>query len=199
MQGSREVVSQSEGLLGREPAEMKAASIVSRAESEASGRPLPMAAALVGLMALALAACASGLGSSAARSGAAIPDAAAGPDRSGASASEAPAETAALPPAAPPTLARLKGLTAAELKTALGEPTLLRHDGAAQLWQYAGSGCVLHVFLYEDHGTFRVTYAEVRIDDPDLPKPPTCVEWKGRPQAHAPLPLRPAEADGRPT
>lgn len=146
-----------------------------------------MAAALVGLMALALAACTSGSGGLAARS-----SAEARPDRSGASASEAPAETAALPPAAPPTLARLKGLTTAELKTALGEPTLLRHDGAAQLWQYAGSGCVLHVFLYEDHGTFRVTYAEVRIDDPDPPKPPTCVEWKGRPQAESPLPLRPA-------
>lgn len=152
-----------------------------------SCRRLPTVTALVGLMALTLAACASG---PAARSGAA----AAPSDRSGASASEAPAETAALPPAAPPTLARLKGLTAVELKTALGEPTLLRHDGAAQLWQYAGSGCVLHVFLYQDHGTFRVTYAEVRVDDPGVSNPPTCVEWKGRPQADLPPPARPGAA-----
>ena len=43
-----------------------------------------------------------------------------------------------------------------------------------------------------DHGAFRVSYAEVRIDDPNPPKPPTCVEWKGRPQAQAPMSLRSA-------
>ena len=174
---------------------MEAAPLRSRAARVVPGKSLPMASALVGLMALALAACTSGPGGSAARSGAAVPDAAAAPsDRSGANKSEAPAETAALPPGAPPTPARLKGLKAVELRAALGEPTLLRRDGPAQLWQYAGSGCVLHVFLYEDHGAFRVTYAEVRIDDPEVPNPPTCVEWKGRPQAHAPVPVRPAAA-----
>lgn len=166
---------------------MEAASIGGAAAHAISCSRLPTVAALIGLMALALSACTSGPGGSAARS-----SAEAGPDRNGASASEAPAETAALPPAAPPTLARLKGLTAVELKTVLGEPTLLRHDGPAQLWQYAGSGCVLHVFLYEDHGTFRVTYAEVRIDDPAVPNPPTCVEWKGRPPAYSSPPARPA-------
>jgi hypothetical protein len=82
-----------------------------------------------------------------------------------------------------PTPASLKGLNGSELKAALGEPTLLRQDGSAQLWQYSGSGCVLHVFLYDDHGTYRVSYSQVRVDDPEVANPPTCVEWKGSPQA----------------
>jgi hypothetical protein len=94
--------------------------------------------------------------------------------------------TAPKPPAAAHALltpAGLKGLTATELKAGLGEPTLLRVDGPAQLWQYTISGCVLHVFLYDDRGVFRVTHAEVRIDDPAVSSPPTCAEWKGNPQA----------------
>jgi len=57
---------------------------------------------------------------------------------------------------------------------------LLRWDGPAQLWQYAGSGCVLHVFLYEDNGIFRVSYSEVRIDDPAEAHPPICAEARGK-------------------
>jgi hypothetical protein len=83
----------------------------------------------------------------------------------------------------PPTPARLRGLSGNELEAALGEPTLLRQDGGAQLWQYSGSGCVLHVFLYDDHGTYRVVYSRVRVDDPEIANPPTCVEWKGKAQA----------------
>lgn len=88
------------------------------------------------------------------------------------------------PPQAPPSvlaLTQLNGLSAAELKAALGDPTLLRRDGPAQLWQYAGSGCVLHVFLYEDSGIFRVSYSEVRIDDPGEAHPAICAEAKGKP------------------
>ena len=77
-----------------------------------------------------------------------------------------------------PVSARDNGLSEAELRTAFGDPTLLRRDGVAQLWQYAGIGCVLHVFLYEDQGAYRVTYAEVRVQNPDVVNPPTCVDWK---------------------
>ena len=90
---------------------------------------------------------------------------------------------ASLPPApapgqAPP-LARLDGLTADELRAALGAPTLLRTDGPAELWQYAGAGCVLHVFLDRSSGTLRVEHADTRIDDPSAGSPPTCVPWRG--------------------
>lgn len=164
-----------------------------RPAGTAPGSRPPLAAMLVALVTLALAACASASGGSAVLSGVTGPRAATGLEPQP---GESPAKTAALPPAAraaaPATPERLKGLTVAELKAGLGAPTLLRLDGPAQLWQYAGSGCVLHVFLYDDHGTFRVTHAEVRVDDPGVPNPPTCVEWKGRPPAHSALPIRPA-------
>ncbi|HLI10136.1 MAG TPA: hypothetical protein VKY65_00935 [Alphaproteobacteria bacterium] len=87
-------------------------------------------------------------------------------------------ESAAAAGAAGPSLAQLKGLTAGELKRVLGTPTLLRRDGPAQLWQYAGTGCVLHVYLYDDGGTFRVAYSEVRVDDAEIANPPACVAAK---------------------
>jgi hypothetical protein len=80
-------------------------------------------------------------------------------------------------PGRPPALASLTGLTAPALRAALGEPALRYRDSGAELWQYAGSGCVLHVFLYQDNGAFRVSYAEVRVDKPELVHAPTCVSW----------------------
>ena len=107
------------------------------------------------------------------------------PAQPGANAAGAPGPAyAALPPnAAPastPTLANLKGLTADELRADLGAPSLLRADGPTQLWQYAGAGCVLHVFLDQQSGVLRVAHAETRVDDPSAGSPPTCVAWKGK-------------------
>jgi hypothetical protein len=100
-----------------------------------------------------------------------------------AAATQGPSSTAPPPAEAPvstPTLASLKGLTADELRADLGAPTLLRADGPSQLWQYAGAGCVLHVFLGQESGVLRVMHAETRVDDPSTGSPPTCVAWKGR-------------------
>lgn len=88
-------------------------------------------------------------------------------------------------PAGVPTPEDLKGLAADELAAMLGAPSLLSRDGPAQIWQYAGGGCVLHVFLYDERGTFRVTYAELRVDDREAARPPFCVERRRRPQASA--------------
>jgi hypothetical protein len=185
--------------------------IVWQAAEAAPGRALSSLLAVFGLLALALAACtttdpgnpagpsrqAAGTQSSDAPGAATAPPqttartAPAKADKS----SEAPAALASLPPAtAPaareaPTPARLKGFTVSELRAALGAPTLLRRDGPAQLWQYAGSGCVLHVFLYDETGGFRVRYSEVRIDDPGAASPPTCVEWKATVQARSDRPV----------
>ena len=79
------------------------------------------------------------------------------------------------------TLERLKGRTAGELAALLGEPKLRLRDGPAQVWQYAGQGCVLHLYLYQEDGSFRVTYGEVRIDDPDGSHTAACIEPKGSP------------------
>ena len=79
------------------------------------------------------------------------------------------------------TLQDLKGRTARELTALLGEPKLRLRDGPAQVWQYAGQGCVLHLYLYQEDGSFRVTYGEVRIDDPDGSHTAACIEPKGSP------------------
>ena len=101
----------------------------------------------------------------------------------------------ARPNAAPTVLAldRLKGLSARELAAALGDPTLLSRDGPAQIWQYAGQGCVLQVFLYQERDSFRVRYAELRIDDAAATLAPACTEWKGKPLAR---PIAAPAADG---
>ena len=97
----------------------------------------------------------------------------------------------------PLTLQDLKGRTAHELTALLGEPKLRLRDGPAQVWQYAGQGCVLHLYLYQEDGSFRVTYGEVRIDDPQANRQPACVAPKSSPSggesatAVGPLPTAP--------
>ncbi len=81
-----------------------------------------------------------------------------------------PQRQAALPPAAPPPeppkLEELRGLDAGQLTQLLGKPTLLRDEATAQMWQYRGETCVLHLFLYPGSGTAggekRVQYVEAR-------------------------------------
>lgn len=75
---------------------------------------------------------------------------------------EQPAETAETPPASPsmpysgvavlPPVnddpQQLMGLDRDELNEKLGEPSLIRRDGDAEVWQYRGENCVLDLFLY---------------------------------------------------
>ena len=44
----------------------------------------------------------------------------------------------------------------------LGVPTLVWRNPPAEVWQYAGTACVLHVFLYQDPDDrrYRVSYVE---------------------------------------
>jgi hypothetical protein len=78
-----------------------------------------------------------------------------------------PASTGREPPPEPPKLEDLRGLDAAQLTQLLGKPTLLRDEAAAQMWQYRGETCVLHLFLYpgpggSGGGEKRVQYVEAR-------------------------------------
>ncbi|MFN4281869.1 MAG: hypothetical protein ACK4NA_04420 [Alphaproteobacteria bacterium] len=84
-----------------------------------------------------------------------------------------PQRQAALPPSPPPRelppeppkLEELRGLNAGELTQLLGKPTLLRAEATAQMWQYRGESCVLHLFLYPAGGAAgeaRVSYVEAR-------------------------------------
>ena len=54
------------------------------------------------------------------------------------------------------------GLGPTKVTDLLGEPKMVRRETPAEVWQYAGADCVLHVFLYDDEpsGTFRVDHLE---------------------------------------
>ncbi len=85
-----------------------------------------------------------------------------------------PAESVRRSPASPPVpapkkkpapvfdLKKLVGMDQRELGNLLGKPSLLRGEQDAQVWQYGGASCVLHVFLYRDgaKGSYRVVYAD---------------------------------------
>lgn len=57
---------------------------------------------------------------------------------------------------------RLLGLTPDQVRAAMGEPVLKRSDHHVQVWQYAGQGCVMHLFLFEKPAQqgVRVQYLE---------------------------------------
>lgn len=63
-------------------------------------------------------------------------------------------------PRAPET--RLLGLTPDQVLAAMGAPVLKRTDNQAQVWQYAGQGCVMHLFFFEKPAQqgIRVQYLE---------------------------------------
>ncbi|MDP6690120.1 MAG: hypothetical protein QF384_11545 [Alphaproteobacteria bacterium] len=56
----------------------------------------------------------------------------------------------------------LVGMDRAGLSDLLGPPALLRTEVGAEVWQYSGKACVLHVFLYRDgaNGAFRVAHVD---------------------------------------
>jgi hypothetical protein len=75
-------------------------------------------------------------------------------------------------PAAPPepTIdddpAQVIDLNGAALEALLGVPSFSRRETGAQVWQYAGTACILDVYLYDDgpDTPYRVTYFEIRGD-----------------------------------
>jgi hypothetical protein len=70
---------------------------------------------------------------------------------------------AALPPGDMATdPSRLRGLAAADVRAVLGNPSYLRREAPAEIWQYYGSGCVLDLFFYDDGTAQRVLHAELR-------------------------------------
>jgi len=81
------------------------------------------------------------------------------------SAGESEAAIEARPPrdGAPPTQASLIGKVPADIEGLLGEPTLLRQELGAQVWQYAGRRCVLLLYLYEEADkSYHVAHMEAR-------------------------------------
>ena len=58
--------------------------------------------------------------------------------------------------------AKLIGMDMPRLQTALGLPSVTRHERPAQIWQYRSANCVLDVFFYEEAGAPRVVHLEAR-------------------------------------
>jgi hypothetical protein len=58
--------------------------------------------------------------------------------------------------------AKLKGLSAVQVKSVLGQPAYTRRDAPAEIWQYRGRACTLDVFLYDTNGTATVAHSAVR-------------------------------------
>ncbi len=75
-------------------------------------------------------------------------------------------------PAAPPEPeidddpAQVMDLDGAGLEALLGIPSFSRQETGVQVWQYAGTACILNIYLYDDgpNTPYRVTYFEVRGD-----------------------------------
>lgn len=61
-----------------------------------------------------------------------------------------------LPPAG------LIGMAGPDVPRYLGQPSLRRHEGAAEIWQYAAPDCVLYLFLYRDQGRQVIRHADAR-------------------------------------
>jgi hypothetical protein len=65
--------------------------------------------------------------------------------------------------AAPPaSAAALMGARAEDLRRMLGEPSLSRADGDAEIWLYEAPACRLDVILYAEGGALRVAHAAAR-------------------------------------
>jgi len=58
--------------------------------------------------------------------------------------------------------ADLIGLGEPAVRQALGQPKRVRREADAQVWQYAGAGCVVDVFLYGGSRGPAVVHVEAR-------------------------------------
>jgi len=70
---------------------------------------------------------------------------------------------------------QLLGLDKLRLDGLLGEPTLIRREAPAEIWQYETESCVLDVFLYDTVGVLRVTYVEARDKEAQFLNPRGCL------------------------
>ncbi len=79
-------------------------------------------------------------------------------------------------PPTPPPPPQYTGLTAVQLRVALGTPAFVRKDGADELWRYDGAGCKAFFFLYPDGSMLQVRHVETLPRGSEDPADPTCLE-----------------------
>jgi hypothetical protein len=76
----------------------------------------------------------------------------------------------------------LKGQTGEALHALWGEPSLKRKDLGSELWQYAGKGCTLLIYLYPaSGGAMTVNHAEAVPGGTDDAAIDACAKAAGKP------------------
>jgi hypothetical protein len=93
---------------------------------------------------------------------------------------------------------RLMGLDQDGLQKLLGTPSFMRRDAPAQLWRYAGTGCILDIFLYRNgaSGPFVVKHLAARSTTAPVAAPANGVEINPRSCLGALLRARPTASAG---
>jgi hypothetical protein len=92
-------------------------------------------------------------------------------------------QTAMIAPTAPGgSPSSLKGQTGEALHALWGEPSLKRKDLGSELWQYAGKGCTLLIYLYpSSSGAMTVSHAEAVPGGSDDAAIDACAKAAGKP------------------
>lgn len=85
---------------------------------------------------------------------------------------------AALPPAPPVPLtglgARIRGMEKTAIARLLGEPSFIRRDDPAEIWQYRGERCILDIFMYKDGNSFAAAHVALRSRTVERPADEAC-------------------------
>lgn len=77
----------------------------------------------------------------------------------------------------PPIISSLMDQQSETLLQKMGQPSLLREEIDAQVWQYDHSNCVLFFYLYRsDTGRFSVSHIEARAKDGSQTDPQSCAK-----------------------
>ena len=84
---------------------------------------------------------------------------------------------ASTPTAAPRPTSALLGMTASELITRFGQPSLQVREGPGLKLQWAANGCVLDIYLYPEgaRGAERASHVDTRRPSGDSLSQPECV------------------------
>ncbi|MDE0537187.1 MAG: hypothetical protein OXH94_00485 [Rhodospirillales bacterium] len=85
---------------------------------------------------------------------------------------------AALSPGPPISLAdlkaRIKGMEKTAIARLLGEPSFIRRDDPAEIWQYRGERCILDIFMYRDGNSFTAAHVTLRSRTIERPADEEC-------------------------
>ncbi len=82
----------------------------------------------------------------------------------------------------------LMGLDRGGLAELLGEPSQVRRESPAEIWQYVGGDCIFDIFLYKEQDAYRVIHAEARDDEAAIKtEPRACLNQLLRARLEDPL------------